>query len=168
MARKGKAKSKTTDEPVIENRRARYNYTIDQTLEVGIKLHGTEVKSVREGNASIAEGFVRAYESPLQLKIHNVTIGHYAPASAMNHNPLRTRVLLAKKPEIRRLAKALEAKGTTIVPLKLYFKNGYAKLLIGIARGKGASDKRNTLREREQDMEIRRAMSTKVGWGRDR
>ncbi|MEM8757280.1 MAG: SsrA-binding protein SmpB [Planctomycetota bacterium] len=155
-----------TDEPTIENRRARHNYAIDQTVEVGIKLHGSEVKSVRDGNVSIAEGFVRAYESPLQLKIHNVTIGHYAPASGMNHDPLRTRVLLAKKPEIRRLAKAAEARGTTIVPLKLYFKNGFAKLLIGVARGKSSSDKRNTLREREQDMEMRRAMSTKVGWGR--
>ncbi len=163
MARKN---SKKIDEPTVENRKARHNYHIDQTIEVGIKLHGSEVKSVREGNVSIGEGFVRAYDSPLQLKIHNITIGHYAPAAALNHDPLRTRVLLARKPEIRRLVKAAEAKGTTIVPLKLYFKNGYAKLLIGIARGKGASDKRNTLREREQVMEIRRAMSTKVGWGR--
>lgn len=166
MARKGKKNQTRPDESVIENRKARHNYAIDQTVEVGIKLHGSEVKSVREGNASIAEGFVRAYETPLQLKIHNITIGHYAPASAMNHDPLRTRVLLAKKPEIRRLAKAAEARGTTIVPLKLYFKNGFAKLLIGVARGKTTSDKRNTLREREQDMEMRRAMSTKVGWGR--
>ncbi len=164
MARK--RKKQQPDERTIENRKARHNYIIDQTLEVGIKLHGSEVKSVREGNVSIGEGFVRAYESPLQLKIHNITIGHYAPAAALNHDPLRTRVLLAKRPEIRRLAKAAEAKGTTIVPLKLYFKNGFAKLLIGVARGKGASDKRNTLREREQDMEMRRAMSTKVGWGR--
>lgn len=164
MARK-KAK-KGTEEPTLENRKARHNYHIDHTVEVGIKLHGSEVKSVREGNASIAEGFVRAYDSPLQLKIHNITIGHYAPAAALNHDPLRTRVLLAKRPEIRRLLKAAEGKGTTIVPLKLYFKNGFAKLLIGVARGKGASDKRNTLREREQDMEMRRAMSTKVGWGR--
>lgn len=161
--KKGK---KQTDEPTIENRKARHNYQIDQTIEVGIKLHGSEVKSVRDGNVSIAEGFIRVYESPLQLKIHNITIGHYAPAAALNHDPLRTRVLLAKKPEIRRLAKSAEAKGTTIVPLKMYFKNGFAKLLIGVARGKGASDKRNTLREREQDMEMRRAMSTKVGWGR--
>ena len=165
MARRRK-KVTQNDEPTIENRRARHNYHIDQTLEVGIKLHGSEVKSVREGNASIAEGFVRAYETPLQLKIHNITIGHYAPAAALNHDPLRTRVLLAKKPEIRRLLKAVEAKGTTIVPLRLYFKNGFAKLLIGVARGKGQSDKRQSLREREQDMEIRRAMSTKVGWGR--
>ncbi|MGP1272192.1 MAG: SsrA-binding protein SmpB [Phycisphaerales bacterium] len=159
-------KTKHTDEPVIENRRARHSYHIEQTLEVGIKLHGSEVKSVREGNASITEAFIRAYEQPLQLKVHNLTIGHYAPASSLNHDPLRTRVLLAKKPEIRRLLKAAEAKGTTIVPLKLYFKSGFAKLLIGVARGKSTSDKRNTLREREQDMEIRRAMSTKVGWGR--
>ncbi|MEM1071821.1 MAG: SsrA-binding protein SmpB [Planctomycetota bacterium] len=165
MAR-GKSKKQPTDQPTIENRKARHSYTIDQTFEVGLKLHGSEVKSVREGNASIAEGFVRAYESPLQLKIHNVTIGHYAPASAMNHDPLRTRVLLAKKAEIRRMLKAADQKGTTIVPLKLYFKNGYAKLLIGIARGKGASDKRQAIKEREQDLEIRRAMSTKVGWGR--
>ena len=161
-----KRKQKQTGEPMIENRKARHNYHIDHTVEVGIKLHGSEVKSVRDGNVSIGEGFIRVYESPLQLKIHNITIGHYAPAAALNHDPLRTRLLLAKKPEIRRLAKAAEAKGTTIVPLKMYFKNGYAKLLIGVARGKGASDKRNTLREREQDMEMRRAMSTKVGWGR--
>lgn len=161
-----KRKQKQTGEPTIENRKARHNYHIDHTVEVGIKLHGSEVKSVRDGNVSIGEGFIRVYESPLQLKIHNITIGHYAPAAALNHDPLRTRLLLAKKAEIRRLAKAAEAKGTTIVPLKMYFKNGYAKLLIGVARGKGASDKRNTLREREQDMEMRRAMSTKVGWGR--
>ncbi|MEL6497390.1 MAG: SsrA-binding protein SmpB [Planctomycetota bacterium] len=164
MARK--RKKQANDERTIENRKARHNYIIDHTVEVGIKLHGSEVKSVREGNVSIGEGFIRVYETPLQLKIHNITIGHYAPAAALNHDPLRTRVLLAKKPEIRRLAKAAEAKGTTIVPLKLYFKNGFAKLLIGVARGKSASDKRNTLRDREQQMEMRRAMSTKVGWGR--
>lgn len=159
-----KRKAKLTGEPTVENRRARHDYHIESTLEVGIKLHGSEVKSVRDGNVSIAEGFIRVYDSPLELRILNITIGHYAPAAGRNHDPLRTRVLLAKSPEIRRLAKATEQKGTTIVPLKLYFKNGFAKLLIGVATGKGASDKRQSIKQREQDLEIRRAMSTRVGW----
>ncbi|MDX2130602.1 MAG: SsrA-binding protein SmpB [Planctomycetota bacterium] len=156
MAKKAQAPNNT---PTIENRRARFEYHIGETLEVGMLLRGSEVKSVRDGKVSLAEGFVMARTDPLHLELLNVEIGEYSPAAALGHRPKRSRTLLAHKREIVKLAKALETKGATIVPLRLYFKNGYAKLLIAVAKGKTAHDKREAIGKREADRDIQRAMS---------
>jgi SsrA-binding protein len=159
MAKGNKKKSPT---PEIENRKARHDYHIEDTLEVGIALHGSEVKSIREGKCSIGEGYVRAQLEPLRLEIHGMHVHEYPPAAGANHIPTRTRKLLAHKREIEKLARASLQKGITIVPLKLYFKEGWVKLLIGTARGKSSVDKRQTLKEREAQRDIQRAMSKRV------
>jgi SsrA-binding protein len=158
MASKKKPKS---TEPVILNRKARHQYHILETLETGIMLHGSEVKSVREGKASIGEGYVRADAAPARLTIHGMHIGEYQPAGANQHHPTRVRRLLAHKREILKLAQKSQEKGTTIVPLRIYFKNGYAKLEIGLAVGKTKGDKREDLKKREHQRDIDRAMTRK-------
>ncbi|MEO1511440.1 MAG: SsrA-binding protein SmpB [Planctomycetota bacterium] len=162
MGKPGKKKGK--DGPaVIENRRARHDYAIGETLEVGIKLHGSEVKSVRDGNVSLKEGYVSVDGDPPQLTLRQVTIGEYPPAGNLQHELARTRRLLAHRTEIRRLAKRADEKGVTIVPLKLYFsKEGWAKLLIGVGEGRQAHDKRKAIADREMDREMRRAMSKRM------
>ena len=159
------AKSKSaTHEPTIENRRARHDYFIEDTLECGMKLTGTEVKSVRKGQVSLAEGFVQATSEPVSLTLHGVHIAEYAPAAAAHqHAPTRPRSLLAKAREIRKLADRTRERGTTLVPLKIYFVRGRAKLLVGLARGKQKSDKRQSIAEREHKRDMDRAMSRKRG-----
>ncbi len=161
MAKSGKEKSKT-NEPTIENRRARHDYFIEDTLECGIKLTGTEIKSVRAGQMSLAEGYVRATEAPLALTLHSAHIAEYPPAGeAHQHAPTRTRVLLANKREIHKLATKSREKGFTLVPLKVYFVRGRAKLLVGLGKGKGRTDKRQDIAKRETRREIDRAMSVR-------
>ena len=155
--KKGKAKSRT-NEPTIENRRARHDYLIESTLECGIRLVGTEVKSVRNGQVSLAEGYVRASDTPISLELHGVHIAEYPPAGERQHAPARARALLASKREIRKLADATRSKGVTIVPLKMYFTRGRAKLLIGIAHGKRRSDKRQDLAAKDAKRDMKRAM----------
>ncbi|MCB9838871.1 MAG: SsrA-binding protein SmpB [Phycisphaeraceae bacterium] len=152
-------KKHIANEPEIVNRKARHDYTIEETLEVGIRLAGTEVKAVRAGRISLNEAYVRAESTPPSLTLHAAHIGEYAPAGANQHPAVRQRELLAHKREIADLARLSAVKGVTIVPLKLYFKNGYAKLLIGVGRGKGRSDKREDLKKREAQRDIDRAMS---------
>jgi len=158
---KGK-KKQPDNEPEVLNRKARHDYHIEETLEVGIKLHGSEVKAVRAGKISLGEAYVRAEQVPLSLSLHSAHIGEYAPAGPNQHAAVRQRTLLAHKREIAKLAMLSAAKGVTIVPLKLYFKNGYAKLLVGVGRGKGKSDKREDLKKREAQRDIDRAMSKRV------
>ncbi|MHC4991643.1 MAG: SsrA-binding protein SmpB [Planctomycetota bacterium] len=147
------------DEPVIENRRARRDYFIEETLECGLKLTGTEIKSIRNGQISLAEGFARASEQPLSLTLHGVHIAEYAPAGPhRQHEPTRTRTLLAQKREIRKLAQRTRQRGTTLVPLKVYFVRGRAKLLVGVARGRRTADKRQKIDDRQAKREIDRAM----------
>lgn len=155
------AKSPASQTPTIENRRARFDYTISETLEVGIMLAGPEVKSVRASKVSLAEGYVRVQEQPLALYLHGVTIEEYAPAAGQYKRPAiaRTRKLLAHKREIAKLARQVDQKGMTVVPLKLYFKNGYAKLLIGLGKGRARHDKREAIAAREGKRDIDRAMS---------
>lgn len=161
--KKGDKKNPSKAEPEFHNRKARHLYHIDETVECGIRLLGTEVKSVRAGRMSIAEGYVRAVEEPLRLELIGAHIDEYAPAGAVNqHRPTQTRTLLAHKREIVKLAKASQEKGVTLVPLKAYFKNGYVKVLVGVGRGKKAHDKRQDIKARETDRAIRRAMSKRV------
>ena len=224
---KGKNKSKggggddKPNSPTIENRKARFDYAILDTMEVGMVLRGSEVKSIRDGKCSLAEGFVRVEGVGIKasvkaravdgdddggkpakttkkakvgwgagagaagksgggggakkvvyraskpgLYLHAVNIAEYPPAgpsgSAGQHKPTRTRTLLAHSREMSKLAKAVETKGMTLVPLKIYFKNGKAKLLVGVARGKAAHDKRESIAKRDAGRDIARAMSRKM------
>lgn len=155
-----KGKKNTAEERTIENRRARFDYAIGETVECGMKLGGGEVKSVRAGLISLGEGYVRAEMTPPALWLHGVNIAEYAPArTAEPTSPTRTRKLLAHAKEILRLWKAQQVKGNTLVPLKVYFKNGYAKCLIGVGTGRKKADKREAIKARETKREIDRAMS---------
>lgn len=150
-------------ERTIENRKARFDYHILESLEAGIVLRGSEVKSVRDGKVSLGEGWVKPEGTPPRLLLYGVNIGEYGPAGALGsagqHRPTRARILLAHKREIAKLARQTDEKGLTIVPLKMYFKNGFAKVLIGLAKGKSRQDKRQAISKRESDRDIARAMS---------
>lgn len=141
--------------PTIRNRRARHDYLISETLECGIQLTGTEVKSLRNGQASLQEGYVRASLDPLELSLHSVHIAEYPNASsAHQHDPIRTRRLLAHKREIRSLARQASAKGVTIVPLEIVWRDGRAKLVVGIGTGKKSWDKRQALKAKAHRRDI--------------
>lgn len=143
--------------PIAENRRARYDYEITDTLEAGIVLTGTEVKSLRTGKAQITE----AYASPErgELWLINAHIPEYLQANRFNHEEKRPRKLLVKKKELARLSQDVERAGNTIVPLKLYFnEQGRAKLLIGVGKGKKSFDKRETERNRDWNRDKSRIM----------
>jgi SsrA-binding protein len=143
--------------PIAENRRARYDYEILDTLEAGIMLTGTEVKSLRTGKAQITE----AYASPErgELWLINAYIPEYLQANRFNHEEKRPRKLLVKKKELARLSQDVERAGNTIVPMKLYFnEQGRAKLLIGVGKGKKSFDKRETERNRDWNRDKSRIM----------
>ena len=133
---------------VAENRRARRDYTIEDTLEAGLVLTGSEVKSLREGRANIAESYASVEGGELWLI--NADIPIYTAANRFNHEPKRKRKLLVSKRELAKLAQAVEREGRTIAPLKLYFNDrGIAKLLVGIATGRKAHDKREVEAKRD-------------------
>jgi SsrA-binding protein len=155
MAKSNKKLSEGGGEPLIRNRRARFDYLITDTLECGLRLTGTEVKSLRNGLASLQEGFVRADGDPPQLLLYGVHIAEYPnAAAAFQHNPIRIRKLLAHKREIRKFARASLAKGVTIVPLEINWLNGRAKLLIGLGTGKKSYDKRQSLKAKAHRRDI--------------
>ncbi len=142
---------------VAENRRARFNYEIQETFEAGIALQGTEVKSLRQGKANIGE----AYAGPGgdELFLYNAYIPEYLEANRFNHETRRPRKLLLHRREINRLIGATQREGMTIVPLRLYFNpKGRAKVELGLARGKKQWDKRQTIASREAKREIDRAV----------
>ncbi|MEN9227830.1 MAG: SsrA-binding protein SmpB [Gloeomargarita sp. GMQP_bins_120] len=142
---------------VSENREARHRYDILETYECGIELKGTEVKSVRAGKVNLRDGFARFKDGELYLM--NVHISPHETASAyFNHDPRRTRKLLMHRAELRKLIGKVEQKGLTLVPLKMYFKGDWVKVLLGLARGRKLHDKRQALKEREQKREIERAL----------
>lgn len=161
MAKK-KKEIRTTEGPEINNRKARHDYHITDTLECGIVLAGSEVKSLRDGKASIAEGFARTYDNPLRLELFGMHIDEYGPAAHRQHKSLRGRTLLAHKNQIRKLHQRTSEKGVTLVPLKVYFKNGWAKVLIGVGEGRGKADKRQTISKRDAARDIRHAMSKRM------
>jgi SsrA-binding protein len=133
---------------VAENRRARFDYAIEDTLEAGIQLTGTEVKSLRSGRANIAESYASTERGELWLI--NSTIPVYPPAGQFNHEPCRPRKLLVRARELRRLVGAVEREGRTLAPLKLYFNDrGIAKIEIALAKGKKAHDKREASKDRD-------------------
>lgn len=140
--------------PTIKNRKARHEYHVDETFEAGMALKGTEVKSLREGNASLSEAF--AYLKDGEVWLRDMYIKPYKHATYENHDERRERKLLLNKREIGEMDKAVKKKGYTLVPLKLYFKKGYAKVLIGIAKGKQKHDKREDIKERDVKRELNR------------
>lgn len=148
-----------TRAPEIENRRARHDYAIEDTLECGIELLGTEVKSIRDGKMSLAEGFIMARAEPPSLELHGVHIDEYPPAGRdRQHEPRRVRKLLAHRREIVRLATEVKAKGVALVPLKVYFTKGRAKVLLGVGKGRKKGDKRQAIADREMRRDIDREM----------
>lgn len=133
---------------VAENRRARFDYMLEETFEAGVQLVGTEVKALRNGRANIAESYAAPQGG--ELFLINANIPEYAPASQFNHAPRRPRKLLVKKREMNKLMGAVEREGRTIVPLRLYFNaRGIAKLEIALAKGKKAHDKRAATKDRD-------------------
>ena len=140
------------------NRKARYNYEILQTYEAGLVLTGTEIKSIRSGNANMADAYAHADGGELWLR--NLHIAHYA-ASSSNHHPTRTRKLLLRRSQIIELTHNIGARGLTVVPLKLYLKNGLAKIELALARGKKRYDKRQTIIERDRKREADRAIKNR-------
>ncbi|HOB03745.1 MAG TPA: SsrA-binding protein SmpB [Propionibacteriaceae bacterium] len=144
---------------VAQNRKARHDYHIHDTFEAGLVLEGTEVKSLRAGRASLQDAFATVDDGEVWLR--NVHIPEYSYGKN-NHAPRRTRKLLLNRREIDKLARETDASGRTIVPLAIYFSDGYAKVEIGIATGKRDWDKRQTIAEREANRDAQRAMSDHI------
>ncbi len=144
------------EKTVTVNRKASHDYHILRTLEAGLSLLGTEIKSIREGHVSIREAYVRPQDGELWLV--GAHIAHYAPASRTNHEPTRSRRLLLHRKEIRELAREIESAGVTVVPLRLYLKDGKAKLEIALARGKKSYDKREAMAKRDAERQMQRAL----------
>jgi len=156
MTKKADPNNKT----IAENRRARFDYAIEDTLEVGIMLVGTEVKSLRGGRANIAESYASTEKGELWLI--NATIPEYPPAGQFNHEPRRMRKLLVRARELKKLSVAVEREGRTLAPLKLYFNDrGIAKLTLALAKGKKAHDKREATKDREWKRQQGRLMRDK-------
>jgi SsrA-binding protein len=144
--------------PTIQNRKASFDYQIEDTYEVGIALQGTEVKSIRAGHVSFTDSF--AYLDNGELFLKDLYIKEFAFGSYNNHEATRVRKLLLKKKEIEEIDILLHQKGYTVVPLKIYFKNGFAKVLIGLAKGKKKYDKRDSIAERDSQRELKRDFKT--------
>lgn len=141
---------------VAQNRKARHDYHVEEVLEVGLVLSGPEVKSLRAGKASLGESYARIREGELYLL--GAHISPYSHARPEIQDPTRTRKLLAHKREIRRLTGKVKEKGLSLVPLSIYFKAGRAKMELALARGKKAHDKREDIKRREQEREMRKAL----------
>src|ERR671913_1690920 len=139
---------------VTSNRKARHDYAILDTYEAGMALTGTEVKSLRAGRASLVDAF--AQEKAGEIYLHGMHIPEYTQGTWTNHEPRRTRKLLLNRIEIDRLLGKLKESGLTLVPLSLYFSDGWAKVELGLARGKRSYDKRQDLAKRDADREIRK------------
>ena len=142
---------------ITTNRRARHEYYIEESLEAGMALKGSEVKSIRDGKINLQEAFCRIENG--EMKLFNCNIAPYSHGrESTNHDPTRARKLLLHRAEIRKWKKATEQKGYAIVPLKVYFRQGYAKMEIGLAKGKKHYDKRSDIAEQESKRRMDRAI----------
>jgi SsrA-binding protein len=151
---------RTTDRYAALNRRARHDYLIEDTLEAGLVLHGTEVKSLRKGGASIAESY--AHEQGGELYLVNANIPEYKASAHFNHQPTRPRKLLLHRKQVNRLLGAIKREGVTVVPLAIYFNDrGRAKVELGVAQGKRKADKRQAERDRDWQRSRSRLMRTR-------
>jgi SsrA-binding protein len=157
VTRRGKGGPPEGVRPVVQNRKARHDYQIEDTVEAGLALTGSEVKSLRAGNVALADAYaqVRGHE----LFLVSCRIGAYQPASYTGHAPVHDRKLLLHRAEIDRLAGKVERAGYTLVPLSIYFKEGWAKVELGLAKGRTHEDRRHAIAEREMKRELDRALS---------
>ncbi len=144
---------------IARNKKARHDYAIEETVEAGLELMGSEVKSLRDGRATLSDSY--ALPEKGQIFLHHLNISPYAAASVLGHQPLRTRRLLLKRREIDRLTQKIAERGYALIPLQLHFRHGWAKVELGLARGKSGVDKRQDLKERETRREIEREMSAR-------
>jgi SsrA-binding protein len=144
---------------VILNKRAKFDYDIKEEFICGIKLMGSEVKSIREGNVSFSDSYVIVSDG--QVYLTGVFIGRYEPSSHNNHEGKRKRVLLLNRREITKLEKSIEMKGTTIVPMSIFTKGSLIKVKIGLGKGKREYDKRNTIKDRDISREVERSLTKK-------
>jgi SsrA-binding protein len=158
MVKSDKKKKKSTadpnERPIAENRKARHKFDVLETLECGVALVGSEVKSLRNGKLSLDEAYGRVREGEVWLM--GADIPEYTEASQMNHHPKRPRKLLMHRQEIRKFARQAHEKGLTLVPLKAYFKAGKAKVLLGLCRGRKLHDKREALKQADSQREMQR------------
>src|SRR5262245_2909734 len=144
---------------ITVNRRARHDYFIDETFEAGMVLTGSEVKSLRDGRANLKDSYARIAKGEAFLV--NAHISAYPAANQFNHEPTRTRKLLLHKREIRRLSGRVSERGLTLIPLRLYFKDGRVKAELGLARGKKLYDKRETMRKSAVQREVERSLKSR-------
>ena len=154
--KKGSAAADSNDKVITQNRKARHNYTVLDTLECGIMLQGSEVKSLRNGRVSLEEAYARVKNDGVWLV--GCDIAEYVEASRFNHNPRRPRKLLLHRREIKRFAHRAYEKGLTLVPLEMHFHRGLAKVVLGICRGKQRHDKREAMKTAQAKRDIQRQM----------
>jgi len=147
------------EKSIATNRKARHDYSILETYETGIELHGTEVKSLREGGTNLKDSFARVERG--EVFLYNLHISPYSHTSDTKYNPIRTRKLLLHKKEIKKLVGQTVRKGLTLVPLRMYFKHGLAKVELALCKGKKLYDRRQELRRRTAEMEVRRVLRGK-------
>lgn len=147
------------EENICVNRQARHNYFIDETYEAGIVLLGSEVKSLRNGKANLVDSYARIQKN--EAFLINTHVSPYPGANQFNHEPTRTRKLLLHRREIERLTGKTKEKGLTLIPLRLYFKEGKAKVELGLARGKKLYDKRETLKRKMAQREVERSLKSR-------
>jgi SsrA-binding protein len=155
----GKKNPAAGEKIICVNRRARHNYFIDETFEAGLVLLGSEVKSLRDGKANLVDSYAQIRRGEAFLV--NTHISPYAGANRFNHEPTRTRKLLLHAREIERLTGKTKERGLTLIPLKLYFKDGRAKVELGLARGKKLYDKRETLKRKVAQREVERSLKSR-------
>lgn len=141
---------------LAQNRKARHDYTIIDTIEAGIVLQGTEIKAIRNGRLNLKDGFCRVRNG--EIFMYNVHISPYEQGNIFNHDPLRTRKLLMHKKQIARLVGETKNTGITLIPLKVYIRDGFAKVLVGLAKGKKQYDKRETIKNRDVNRQISRTL----------
>lgn len=153
------AKKDSGEKLICRNKQAFRNYHIDDTYEAGIALVGTEVKSLREGQANLKDSYARIKDG--EVFLHDMHISPYTHGNRANHEPLRKRKLLLHKREIRRLYGKTSERGLTLIPLRVYFKNGKVKVEIGLAKGKKLYDKRADIKKRDDQREMERALKSR-------
>ena len=150
------SKGKEDGNLIAQNRKARHDYTVIETIEAGMVLKGTEIKAIRNRRVNLKDGYVRIKDGEAFLV--NVHISPYEQGNLFNHDPLRTRKLLMHKKQIDKLTIETKNTGITLIPLKMYIKNGFAKVLIGVAKGKQQYDKRHDLKQKDMNREINRTL----------
>lgn len=141
---------------IAQNKKAGHDYFIEETFEAGMVLKGTEIKAIRVGKINLRDSFIRIENN--EAYVHNMHIAHYEQGNQFNHEPLRTRKLLLHRKEIAKLIGVQKMGGYSLIPLKLYLKDGYAKLLFGIAKGKKNYDKRQDLKFKDANRQIEKAL----------